>query len=215
MKVIELGEGGARVIRSPPAGVFISDTVSIVELGEGEGYSITKGGIHNSSGNSNRNGGRSTNNSNHEMNGAVLVTRPFCFHNLSNTTLQYADGPAMTAQRQKPITNSAEAGNISFGLGHLCRALGLCETCAARTLLSAHGPQGAAWPVLHALCSTHVGLNQRQRVTSDEPPTAEAYSTKGRIANPPRSAPSRARPLQRKRRQTIRAPHALATRPCS
>jgi hypothetical protein len=106
----------------------------------GEGYSITKSGIHNGSGNSNRNGGRSTNNSNHEMNAAVLVTRPFCFHKLSNTTLQYADGPAMTAQLQKPITNSAKAGNISFGLGHLCRALGLCETCAARTLLSAHGP---------------------------------------------------------------------------
>ena len=179
------------------------------------GYSITKSGIHNSTGNNNRNGGRSTNNSKHEMNGAALVTRPFCFHNLSNTTLQYADDSAMTAQRPKPIINSAEAGTISFGLGHLCRALGLCETCAARTLVSAHVPQGAAWPVLHTLCSTHGRLKQRKRVTSDEPPTAEASFTKGKIANPPRSAPSRARPLQRKRLQTIRAPHALAIPPCS
>ena len=129
------------------------------------GYSITKSGIHNSTGNNNRNGGRSTNNSNHEMNGTALVTRPFCFHNLSNTTLQYADDSAMTAQRQKPIINSAEAGTISFGLGHLCRALGLCETCAARTLVSAHVPQGAAWPVLHTLCSTHV---RRQAATNKQ-----------------------------------------------
>ena len=84
---------------------------------------------------------------------AVLVTRLICFHNVSITILQYlqyADDSAMSAQRLKPITNAAEAGDISFGLGHFCRALGPCETCAARTLLSARGRQAAA-----ALCCTH------------------------------------------------------------
>ena len=145
LATLNLGRGGARVIRSSPAGVFISDTGSNIELVEGggggsldmggacgsfghrpraslcptpvtisnlwrgwegviergegegarglfdhrprasliptpvatsnlgrevgEGYSITKRGIHDSSGTRNRNGDRNTNSSNHETGG--------------------------------------------------------------------------------------------------------------------------------------------------
>ena len=93
---------------------------------------------------------------------AALGTRLICVHKVSITILQclqYADDSAMSAQRLKPITNSAEAGDISFGLGHVCRALAPCETCAARTLLSARGPQAAA-----TLGCTHSA--QRTRASS-------------------------------------------------